>query len=357
MSLQRLWLTDFRNYRSAELVPAPIGLTVIRGGNAQGKTNALEAIAYLATTVSFRGTPTEALVRRGCQSAVVRAESRQADRVVLIEAELRPGRRDRIMVNRQRIQRTRDLLGAIRVSVFSPDDLALVQGGPAERRRCLDDGLIAVHPVHHALLSEVDRVLRQRGALLKQAGGQLNAEIAATLDVWDAKLASTGEALVAAREGLVRDVEPGVTKAYDQLAATSAAVGLAYQRSWEGPLAAALAAARPADLRRGVTTVGPHRDDLALVIDGLAARTHASRGESRSLALALRLALHGVVTDSTGVAPVLLLDDVFSELDPDRSEALLAHLPPGQALLTTAGALPPSAVPALVVHVHDGRLD
>jgi len=356
VALRRLWLRDFRNYVQADFTPAPTGLTVIRGGNAEGKTNLLEAVGYLATLSSFRHAPTDALVRRGCQEAVVRAEAVAGERDILIEAEISPGRRDRVLVNRQRLQRTRDLLGALRVSVFSPDDLSLVQGGPAERRRYLDEGLVSLHPRHDSLQSEVDRVLRQRGALLKQAAGRLAPEIAATLDVWDAKLARAGEQLVAARRQLVADLEPAVTKAYDQLAASAGAPALAYRCSWEGSLADALAVHRVEDLRRAMTTVGPHRDDVVLGVDGLAARTYASRGEQRCLALALRLALHAAVTETIGTAPVLLLDDVFSELDADRSEALLAHLPLGQALLSTAGSVPAGAVPALSVRVVDGCL-
>lgn len=356
MTLRRLWLEDFRNYAAAEFVPAPDGLSVIAGGNGDGKTNLLEAIGYLATLTSFRSAPNEALVRRGATTAVVRADTDHSGRTVLIEAELRPGRRDRVLVNRQVLARSRDLLGSFRVSVFAPDDLALVQGGPAERRRFLDDALVASHPRFDALRGDLERVLRQRGALLKNVAGRLDAAAAVTLDVWDDKLARIGEELAAAREVLVADVEPVVVKSYDQVAGTSVAVSLAYVRSWEGPLADALAEARDGDVRRGVNGVGPHRDDLALTVDGLPARTHASRGEQRSLALALRLAVHEVITKTPGAAPILLLDDVFSELDAARSEALLAHLPPGQALLTTAGPLPPAARPQVLVEVHAGAL-
>lgn len=356
MRVDRLWLTDFRNYTSAELAPAPDGLTVVAGANGEGKTNLLEAVAYLATLSSFRGVPGEALVRHGCVRSVVRAEGARDGRRMLLEAELHAGGRDRVFVNRQPLRRARDLLGSLRVTVFSPDDLTLVKGAPGERRRFLDDTLVAVHPRFDALRNDVDRVLRQRGALLKQAGGRSTPEIVGTLDVWDAKLAVAGTALAVAREELVARLEPVVAKAYDQVAHTSAAVALAAARSWDGPLAEALAAARADDLRRAVTTIGPHRDDLTLSIGGLPARTHASQGEQRSLALALRLGAHAAVTEATGSTPVLLLDDVFSELDPERSAALLAHLPDGQAILTTAGPLPPTATPAVTVRVSGGRL-
>ena len=356
MRLTRLWLTDFRSYASAELEPAADGLTVVVGPNGEGKTNLLEAIGYLATLSSFRGAPGEALVRRGCAVAIVRAEAERDGRALLLEAELRPTGRDRVQVNRQPLKRSRDLLGALRVSVFSPDDLVLVKGGPAERRRWLDETLVALHPKHDAVRADLERVLRQRNTLLKQAGGRLTAEVASTLDVWDAKLAATGEVLVEAREEAVERLAPAMGTAYDQVASRADVVSARYQRSWAGPLADAVEQGRNDDVRRGVSLVGPHRDDLELALGGLPARTHASQGEQRSLALALRLAAHGVVTDAVGAAPVLLLDDVFSELDPDRSRALLANLPPGQALLTTAGAVPDGARPARTVHVRNGRV-
>jgi DNA replication and repair protein RecF len=354
--VDRLWLTDFRNYESVELAPAPDGLTVVVGANGEGKTNLLEAIGYLATLSSFRGAPAEALIRSGCSQAVVRAEGERAGRALLLEAEVNVAGRDRVLVNRQPLRRARDLLGALRVSVFSPDDLVLVKGGPAERRRWLDDALVAVHPKNDALRSDLERILRQRTTLLKQAGGRLSAEVATTLDVWDAKLAETGTAMAEARESLLLRLAPAVALAYEQVAPGPVAVSVAYRRSWEGDLAAVLVSARNDDVRRGVSTAGPHRDEVDLVIGGLPARTHGSQGEQRSMALALRLAAHAVVTGATGAAPVLLLDDVFSELDAERSHALLEHLPAGQAILTTAGAPPPDAAPALTVHVRDGKL-
>ena len=356
MRLQRLWLVDFRNYASAEVELAPDALTVVVGGNGQGKTNLLEAVGYLATLSSFRGAPPEAMVRSGRASAVVRAEGRRRGRDLLLEAEINPSGRSRTLVDRQPLRRAADLLGALRVSLFSPDDLELVKGGPSARRRYLDDALVALHPRNAAIRADAERVLRQRNALLKQCRGRLDAAAESTLDVWDAKLAATGEALASARDELVAALDVPVAKAYDELAGGPADVGIAYERSWVGPLAAALAAARADDVRRGLTTVGPHRDELRLSVAGAPARTHASQGEQRSLALALRLALHGTVTEAVGEPPVLLLDDVFSELDADRSAALVAHLPDGQALLTTAGAVPAGIRPDRVVRVGDGRV-
>ncbi len=361
MRLLKLWVGDFRNYESAELEPAAEGLTVIEGANGDGKTNLLEAIAYLATLSSFRGSPTDALIREGAKCAVIRAQVERDSRTLLLEVELQAEGRHRMMMNRQPLRRGRDLLGAFLVSVFSPADLSLVKGGPSERRELLDEVLVALRPTNDALRAEVERVLRQRNALLKQAGWKtsshrLDADVVSTLDVWDAKLAAVGEELAAAREELVVALEPHVTKAYGQLAAGRADVTMAYRRSWRGPLSAALAEARDDDLRRATTTVGPHRDELALAIGGggrevpvpLAARTHGSQGEQRSLALALRLGAHALVTETTGSPPVLVLDDVFSELDEDRRDRLAKSVAEAEQVLVTA------AVPADVPDSLDG---
>ncbi len=349
--VRRLWLTDFRNYAEADVVLAP-GLTAVLGANGEGKTNLLEALGWLATMASFRGAPTEALIRRDRPSAVVRAEGERDGRAMLVEAEIVAGGRSRVQVNRQRLARSRDLLGALLVSVFAPDDLALVKGGPGERRRFLDDALVAGHPRHDATRTELDRVLRQRNALLRQVGRRLDESAARTLDVWDAKLASAGEALVTAREALVATLAPVLVDSYAAMVAPcTAGVALAYHRCWQGSLAEALVRSRRDDVRRGTTLVGPHRDELTIDLDGMPARTQASQGEQRSLALALRLAVHRVVTEVSGTAPVLLLDDVFSELDPVRGDALLAQLPLGQTVLTSAAGLPPRARPELVLEI------
>jgi DNA replication and repair protein RecF len=296
------------------------------------------------------------MVRAGAEQAIVRAEGLNEGRAILVEAELAPGR-TRVQVNKQKLARTRDLLGYARVSVFAPDDLELVKGGPSHRRRYLDDALVALHPRYDAVRAEVDRVLRQRNALLRQVHGRLDESAAITLDVWDDKLAGSGDELGRLRVALCERLAPALASAYASVAVGAEArarVDVRYDSAWqgrEGGLAAALAAARRDDLKRGASTVGPHRDDLALSVGGLPARTHASQGEQRSVALALRLAAHAVVTATVGTAPILLLDDVFSELDPRRSDALLESLPPGQALLTSAAGLPPRAVPERVLHV------
>jgi DNA replication and repair protein RecF len=335
---------------------APEGLTVVVGENGQGKTNLLEALAWLATLSSFRGVPNEALVRQGANNAYVRAELDRDGRTMLLEAEIPQRGAPRILVNGNALKRSADLLGALRVSVFSPDDLALIKAGPAHRRQLLDDALVALSARHAETIANVERVLKQRGALLRSAGGKATPDVISTLDVWDAKLAEHGSALVEARRDLVARLEPRVAKAYSAVAAGAAAIGLRYVTSWNDDLHTALAAARTDDLRRGVTTIGPHRDELELHIGALPARTHASQGEQRSLALALRLAVPDAVSEATGTPPILLLDDVFSELDPHRSAALLAALPSGQAILTTAGQLPDGAAPAATVTITNGSI-
>lgn len=356
MQLSDLWLTDFRCYADAHL-PLAGGLTVIEGDNGQGKSSLLEAVAYLATLRSFRRVPTDALIRHGATSAVVRAEGTREGRALLIEAELTTTGRNRIQVNRQRLRRTRDLVDVLRVSVFSPDDLELVKGGPALRRDLLDETLAALSPADHQLRADLERVVRQRNTLLRQARGSLTGEIATTLDVWDGQLATLGDALARRRRDVLAQLDPLLSEAYADIAGTPAAVQLTYDPSWAADgLAVALASGRAEDVRRQVTLVGPHRDDVGLVLAGLPARTHASQGEQRSLALGLRLAAHRLVGQAWGTSPVLLLDDVFSELDARRADALVGSLPAGQALLTTAGALPAGVSADQVVRIAGGRV-
>jgi DNA replication and repair protein RecF len=362
MSLDRLELVDFRSFARGVLEPDPAAATVLTGPNGAGKTTVLEAVAYLGLQRSFRGAPREVLVRAGCERAVVRAELRSGEAPVLVEAEVAVAGRSRAQVNRQPARSRAVLAEAVPVTVFSPDDLGIVQGGPARRRDVLDDALRQVDPRSGALVDEVERVLRQRAALLRQAGGRLGREVADTLEVWDERLSSAGTALVTAREVLVAELEPAVAGSYAGLASggreaphagARAGVTLAYRRSWEGDLATALAAARTDDVRRAATTVGPHRDELELGIGGHPARLQASQGEQRCLALAVRLAVHRLVTGRTGAAPILLLDDVFSELDPSRSCALVRELPAGQSLVTTAVPLPAGVTVGATVDVRE----
>ncbi len=357
MIVSRLELVDFRNYANASFDFHP-GTTAVVGLNGQGKTNLAEAMAYLATLDSFRGAPLDALVRVGADTAVIRSTVVHDDgREMLVELELARNGRNRVLVNRQKLGRSRDLLGVMRVTVFSPDDLAIVKEGPAGRRRFLDDVLVALALKYDALRLELDRVVKQRNTLLKQVVGRLNDEAAMTLDVWDSKMADVGDQFGHARAVLVARLSPFVQAAYEQLADRSTSIELRYEPAWrQRGLAAALAEARVDDVRRGVSSVGPHRDDLELFINGMPARTHASQGEQRTLALALRLGAHRLVTEKAGSAPVLVLDDVLSELDPGRCEALLRHLPVGQVVLTTAGVLPEAAHPDAIVRIEAGMV-
>jgi DNA replication and repair protein RecF len=357
VAIRHLDLTDFRVFRAARLDPEPEGTTVITGANGTGKTSVLEALVYLGTRRSFRGAPVEALVRSGATSAIVRAEltpsAAGGGAPVRVEAEIAPGGRGRARVNGKPAHGRKELGAAAPCTIFSPEDLAIVSGAPQGRRDFVDDALALLDAEGVRAADETERVLRQRGALLRQAGGRATEDVTTTLEVWDQRLADAGKVLTAARERLVAELEPVTTAAYGRLAGrpTEPLVSLTYARSWEGDLRDALAHSRADDLRRGVNTVGPHRDDVVLRIEGREARTHASQGEQRSLALALRLGVHQLVRERTELEPTLLLDDVFSELDPGRSRALVAELPPGQSLLTTAVPLPEGIEVARVVPV------
>ena len=389
MSLKHLWLNDFRCFDSAEFTPAG-NVTVIKGANGTGKTSILEAVGLVATMRSFRGGVRESLVRIGAGSAIVRGQVENDGRKVLIEAELPIGRVGRFQVNRQVTRRAADLAQGIRVSVFSPDDLALLQGPPAGRRDFLDGCLVMGDLRMEVLVAEVERVLRQRAALLRnraarssdhwaarggsrpseRAGdisgdrgssrsgdgeaGDARGDIHSTFDVWDERLAGSGTRLVEARETLVEQLVGPTGAAYAHLAGRESRLGLSYNRSWQGDLHDALREGRSDDLRHQATGRGPHRDELLITLDGMPARTHASQGEQRCVALALRLAAHELATEKFGEAPTLLLDDVFSELDDKRAALLAELLPPGQVLLATA-VDPPLALAGNVVDVAEVR--
>jgi DNA replication and repair protein RecF len=345
--LDELWLSDFRCYETAELKVAP-GVTLIRGDNGAGKTSLLESVCWLASGKSFRAVPDSALVRQGQERAIIRAGIHAAGRPQLVEAEIANAGRHRVLVNGQRVPRLRDLATVVRVTVFSPDDLALVKGGPVFRREYLDDVLCALAPRYIAAISDYDRVLRHRNALLRNPRHDETDD--ATRAVFDDQLVTAGSEIVRGRLKLLDRLGGHLTQAYDDVAGSGVVVTGVYASEWLPPDAPpdaidtmfrdAVASQRRREQERGVTLVGPHRDDWRLSIGGLDSRTYASQGEQRSLALALRLASHRVVSDVVGEAPVLLLDDVFSELDPHRAAALVTHLPEGQALLTTAGTVP-----------------
>jgi DNA replication and repair protein RecF len=346
VNLVSLTITDFRNIEQVTFEPDPNGTTVITGLNGAGKTSVLEAVSYLSTLQSFRGSPRDALVRRGAERSFLRAVTLVDRRTVTIEAELAVGGPSRAFVNRQRVRRRSDLHDALRTTVFTPEAIQVVRGAPADRRRFLDDTLAVVEPKEARHGEEVERILRQRAALLRSSGRRrITPEAANTLDVWDARLDAAGTALAQARAELAVELAPLAEAHYSRLAGRPTRVALDYQRSWSGQLLAALTESRARDLDRGASSVGPHRDELALTLDGLPGRGYASQGEQRTLALALELAAHQLATQRLGTPPVLLLDDVFSELDPYRSKALVAGLPVGQALITTAFPAP-SEIPA-----------
>jgi DNA replication and repair protein RecF len=365
ISVDHLELRDFRSYAQLD-VSFSSGLTAVVGENGNGKTNLIEAIGFVSRLRSFRGAPPEAMVRLGADQAVIRADVTCGDRAVLLETELPRQGRLRAQVNRQKLQRRGDLADVLTTTVFSPDDLEIAKGGPGGRRDYLDDLLVDLHPKNDAACAELAKALKQRNALLKQMNGRLAPEAQLTLDVWDQRLADLGERVASLRTKLIDQLVPLVAEAYDALAAPGAVgrggeergdgtVELVYDAPWRDMgLAAALAVSRTDDVRRGVSTVGPHRDDVSLLIGGRAARTHASQGEQRSLVLALRLAAHRLVARARGEAPVLMLDDVFSELDPKRAAALVANLPDGQKILTTAAELPPGAVADAVIRISGG---
>jgi len=353
--LHRLALSNFRVFVEAVFEPAPEGTTVLTGPNGSGKTTVLEAVAFLGSQRSFRGAPRDAMIRTGSERGYVRGELSDGGRRVSVDTELTRGPGEsRSQVNRQRARRA-DLAEAVPVTVFSPDDLAVIQGAPALRRALLDDALASLHRRSATAIEDTERALRQRGALLRQSGGRATPEILTTLDVFDARLAAAGEALVEARRELLATLAPLAAAAYRALAEAPAAplVELRYAQSWEGLYADALAARRQEDLRRGATTVGPQRDDVLIELAGRDSRIQASQGEQRCLALGLRLGLHRLLTARLGRSPLLLLDDVFSELDPARSRALVRELPAGQSLLSTASPLPDGMAVATILDVRE----
>ncbi len=370
MYVERLELTDFRNHPTISLDLSP-GPSVLAGPNGVGKTNVLEAIGYLATLGSHRTGPESSLVRVGTSAAIIRASAVREGRTVLIDLEIRPGVGVRARVNRTPLPRARDALGIVRATLFAPEDLALVRGDPDERRRFLDTLAVQRLPRYLAIRQDFDRVLRQRNTLLRSAGGRLPAGSGlATLDVWDEKLASAGAELWAERLRLIELIRAPVEQSYQDLAGQPDPVGMVYVSSVLGDqevdpdapsltraLRERLLADRAREVERGITLSGPHRDELALSLGELPARTHASHGEAWSLALALRLGAHQLLANE-GEEPLLLLDDVFAELDPRRRERLAdLALMMEQAVITAS--VPdelPLQLKATMFHVKPGNI-
>ncbi|WNB85584.1 DNA replication/repair protein RecF [Cellulomonas sp. ATA003] len=388
MYVSHLSLTDFRSYHAVELELEP-GITALVGPNGQGKTNLVEAVGYVATLGSHRVPSDAALIRAGAPRAVVRAKVVRADRPTLVEIEVTAGKANRARINRSPVPRARDVLGVLRTVLFAPEDLALVKGDPDGRRRFLDELSLLVTPRMASVLSDYERVLRQRSALLKSAGaavrGSRGSADLRTLDVWDAKLAQTGAQIIAARLALVDALHPRVAAAYEQVSSGQGEAVIAYRSSLDaalgddaqardgggtGPvpgttvpgtapsadrpsveglearLMEAMGRLRPKEIERGVCLVGPHRDDLVLSLGGLPAKGYASHGESWSIALALRLASYRLLTEPDGPdwvsdwgedgEPVLILDDVFAELDVRRRDRLASLVADARQVLVTA---------------------
>lgn len=364
MYVRQLQVTDFRSWQHAELAMEP-GPNVLVGSNGQGKTNLVEAIGYLATLGSHRVATDAPLVRHGSQRAVVRASVVHAGRELTVDLEISPGRANRARVNRAPVARPRDVLGIVRTVLFAPEDLSLVKGDPGERRRFLDELLVARSPRFAGVRADYDRVLKQRGALLKTAGAARRAGGSGdirTLDVWDGHLARHGAELLAGRLDLVADISPHVRAAYAAVAPESVPVSVSYRCSLgelpgpygepdgeradvetlEAALMVELARTRQQEIDRGVSLVGPHRDELVLSLGDAPAKGYASHGESWSFALALRLAGYELLR-ADGVEPVLVLDDVFAELDRRRRAALAKVAVAAEQVVVTAAV--PEDVP------------
>ncbi len=371
MYVAHLSLADFRSYAEVEL-PLDRGVTVFVGPNGQGKTNIVEAVTYLATLGSHRVAQDAPLVRMGSEYALIRGDvvdlGSSAERHTLVDVQITPGKANRARLNRSPVSRPREVLGVVTTVLFAPEDLALVKGDPAERRRFLDDLLVARAPRYAGVRSDYERVLKQRNALLKSAGaaargasrGGGSGPDLSTLDVWDSHLSQTGAELLAARLDLVEALRPLVVKAYDAVAGDSPSnhgdAELTYKSSLGAdavlsPDREALASSllegmqrvRNDEIERGVSLVGPHRDDLVLSLGPMPTKGYASHGEAWSFALALRLASYELLR-SGGSDPVLILDDVFAELDSGRRDRLARLVGDAEQLLVTAAV--PDDVPA-----------
>jgi DNA replication and repair protein RecF len=383
LHVRHLSVVDFRSYETAEL-PLEPGVTTLVGLNGQGKTNLVEALGYLATLSSHRVATDAPLVRFGASQAVVRGAVVRDGRETMVELEITPGRANRARLNRSPLTRPRDVLGTLRTVLFAPEDLALVKGDPGERRRFLDELLVARQPRWSGVRSDYDKILKQRGALLKSAAPVLRrgvrrsarptftegSDAAAerdsalhTLDVWDSHLAQVGSQLLYARLRLLRDLGPYLGKAYDEVSAGQSDARVAYKSSLREATAARIAAGevpeaeelraeilaslaevRQQEVERGVSLVGPHRDDVVLTLGELPAKGYASHGESWSFALGLKLAAYQLLRHDLSDDPVLVLDDVFAELDSGRRERLAAMIADCEQVVITAAV--PEDVPA-----------
>lgn len=349
MYVRHLGLRDFRSWQTVDLELAP-GRTVFVGPNGFGKTNLVEALWYCATLGSHRVATDAPLIRAGAERAVVSTIVVNEGRELAVDLEIAAGRANKARLNRSPVRSTREVLGAVRAVLFAPEDLALVRGDPGERRRYLDELASVRRPRVAAIRADYDKVLKQRTALLKSAAGSRfrgDVGVLETLDVWDGHLAAHGAELMAARIELTNLLAPEVEKAYQLLAPASRPAAIGYRSSvevdgagddveyLEAALLAGLARRREAELDRGMCLVGPHRDDLELRLGDQPAKGFASHGESWSMALALRLASYELLR-TEGSEPVLILDDVFAELDNARRRALAGVAADAEQVLITA---------------------
>ena len=383
MIVTRLSLTDYRNYESAELELVP-GPNLFVGSNGQGKTNLVEALAYLSTLGSHRVSGDAALIRTGAEAAIIRARLEHGERNLLLEVQLNRTGANRAQVNRGAVK-PRELPRYIATVLFAPEDLALVRGEPSGRRRLLDQLLVQLTPRLSSVFADYERVVRQRNTLLKSArGARLPESGLTTLEIWNERLIDLGSEIIEARGALVARLRPHVEQAYIAIAGESQRAELANELSILGAqpeedptvedaavrteisaaeavvaFTNALAQRRRAELDRGLTLVGPHRDDLLLTLNGLPARTHASHGESWSFALSLKLASAALLrAESPAGDPVLILDDVFAELDQDRRGRLAAAVRDYEQVLITAAVFGdvPDEFTTHVIRIRAGRI-
>ncbi|NOX23260.1 MAG: DNA replication/repair protein RecF [Actinobacteria bacterium] len=345
MHLAWLRLSGFRNYDSLEIEP-DIGVNILVGPNGAGKTNILEAIAYGSKLRSFRSSPDESLVSTNAEAAVLRLGIERAAGEGRIEIELPRNGRRRVLFNGKRPQRSSVLAAEFPVVAFLPDDLGIVKGGPAGRRELLDELASQLTPTTGADIDQFKKVLRQRNSLLKQAGRSVDVM---TLDVWDERLATFGARVLLHRLTLLTAMAPVLRESYATVSSANGVLGWRYDSSWaagctpntpqseaESLLREALLRRRERDMDMRSTSVGPHRDEPTFLLDDRLTRNQASQGEQRSVALSMRLAAYYLLEERHGRPPVLLLDDVFSELDIERADGVMALMPRGQVFVSSA---------------------
>lgn len=355
MGLHELTLRNFRPFETLVFQPDQLAITVLLSANGTGKSSVLEAVYALATASSFRTSSASDMIRSGQDLAEIHGTLFQNERRIQIDLTLRRGVRNttkRMLVNSQKPSSRAAVAEVLPLTVFTPEGVDIVRQGPEHRRVLLNNLLTDVWPHTSELIERFSRVLLQRNALLRSLqGNRPSATQRDELSVWDEEFITSTIELIEQRQRLLAQTEPLVAHFYQELAQKSAAVTIQYETSWSGELTTALPRVLSDDIHRGYSTIGPHRDDIVLRLNTRDARRQASQGEQRSLALAIRLAGHELVERERGVSPLLLLDDVFSELDPVRGSRLLQLLPVGQTLVTTASPLPTAMTPAAVVDV------